>query len=54
MLKRNSINVHSNTQQLVMQIWPLSKMRIGCRIGDFEKFWNGFAKSPLLPWTLVR
>ena len=31
MIKRNSknINVHSNTQQLSLQIWRLSKVRTG-------------------------
>ena len=49
MLKRNSINVHSNT-------WHSSHCKFGAcqkwepagRIGDFGNFLNGFAKSPRL------
>ena len=39
MLKRNSINVHSHTQPLV------KSQELAGRIGDFENFLNGFAKS---------
>ena len=46
MLKRRIINVHSNTRaQLELQIWRLSKVSTGGRIGDFGKFLKCFAKS---------
>ena len=38
MLKRNSINVHSNTGQLALRIWRLSKVST-C---DFGNIFNGF------------
>ena len=41
MLKRNSINVHSNTRpQLKLQNWETAG-----RIGDFGNFLNGLVKS---------
>ena len=49
MLKRNSINVHSNTWQLAVQIWRLSKVKTGWPGGCFGSFLNFFPKSPLLP-----
>ena len=39
MLKSDSINVHSNTRQLLaVQIWRLSKVRTGWLYSDFGLF----------------
>ena len=48
MLKRNSNTVHSNTQQLALQSWRLSKVGAGAagRMSNFEKCLKVFAKSP--------
>ena len=39
----------SNTQQLALQIWHLSKVRTGWQNKWFGKFFEHFAKSPFLP-----
>ena len=49
MLKRNSVNVHSNNRpQLALQIWRLPKVRTSWPYRSFWKFLNGFTKSPRL------
>ena len=40
--KRNSITVHSNTCQLALQIWRLSKVRTGWPYGWFWKVFDIF------------
>ena len=48
-LKRNSINFHSNTRPQLALLAPVKREnRLAGRIGDFGNFLNGFAKSPRL------
>ena len=49
MLKRKSIHVHSNTgRSSHCKFGACQKLQPASRIGDFENFLNGFAKSPRL------
>ena len=45
----NSLLCCSNTQQLALQIWGLSKVRTEWLYRRFWKFFIVFAESPLLP-----
>ena len=48
-LKRNSIDVHSNTRPQLALLAPVKREnRLAGRIGDVGNFLNGFAKSPRL------
>ena len=53
MLKRISINVHSSTQQITLQIWCLLKVRTGWLYSliNLDFFFYVFAKSALLHCT---
>ena len=55
MLKRISINVHSSTQQITLQIWCLLKVRTGWLYSLINlDFFYVFAKSALLHCTPYR
>ena len=46
MLKRNSINVHSNRRKLVLQILgACQNSEPAGRLGDYGHFFRGFTKS---------